>query len=217
MSNAVSSKTNKPDFSAKIQNHRLLQKRHEQIVEAASALFSRKGYHMTTMRNISEACGISLAQLYHYINTKDDILYLFYESIYKRLVPIYDAVELVQSENPLAQLKTLIFSQLQLINESGDKFLTMYTESRHLKKSSLKAVLASEAELVERLEGIIKQGIADGLFKECDTWMVANIIQYLLMIEPLRGWNTKSHYSFSDFSNSLIRFIMNMLGAEDQP
>ncbi len=60
-------------------NADLIQKRHQQIVDGACQLFFKKGYHPTTIRDIARACGMSMGQLYHYISSKDDVLYLVHK------------------------------------------------------------------------------------------------------------------------------------------
>lgn len=49
--------------------------RREIILEAASRLFSTKGYHGTTIRDISDASGILSGSLYAHIKSKEDLLF----------------------------------------------------------------------------------------------------------------------------------------------
>lgn len=46
----------------------------DEILDAAGELFTTLGYTATSTRTIAEAVGIRQASLYHYFNTKDDIL-----------------------------------------------------------------------------------------------------------------------------------------------
>jgi AcrR family transcriptional regulator len=46
----------------------------EEILDAASELFTRKGFESTSTRAIADAVGIRQASLYHHFATKDDIL-----------------------------------------------------------------------------------------------------------------------------------------------
>ena len=57
----------------------LIDHKHQQIVEGACRLFFKKGYHKTTIREIALASGMSMGQLYHYISSKDDVLFLIYK------------------------------------------------------------------------------------------------------------------------------------------
>src|SRR3972149_1304377 len=62
----------------------LIAKRHEQICDAAIRLFSRRGFHQTSVREIAEAASLSIGTLYSYIKTKEDILSLVYQRIFRR-------------------------------------------------------------------------------------------------------------------------------------
>src|SRR5215470_309700 len=46
----------------------------DEILDAASELFTTLGYAGTSTRTIAESVGIRQASLYHYFKTKDDIL-----------------------------------------------------------------------------------------------------------------------------------------------
>ena len=47
----------------------------ERILDAATVLFSEKGYHATTMREIASAVGIKAASLYNHFPGKEDVLH----------------------------------------------------------------------------------------------------------------------------------------------
>ena len=46
-----------------------------QILDAAARVFSERGYHGATMREVAREAGASLAKLYRYIGNKEDLLY----------------------------------------------------------------------------------------------------------------------------------------------
>ena len=46
---------------AQIANKEILQERHEQIVDAAGPLFSKKGYQNTSVRDIASALNMNIA------------------------------------------------------------------------------------------------------------------------------------------------------------
>lgn len=55
----------------------------ESILVESVKLFSEKGFHGTSMRNIATAVGCSLPMLYYYYKNKED---LFYEVAYKEFI-----------------------------------------------------------------------------------------------------------------------------------
>lgn len=46
----------------------------EQIIETARQVFTRQGYHRTTMNDIAEACGIQKGSLYHHFKGKEELM-----------------------------------------------------------------------------------------------------------------------------------------------
>src|SRR5215469_1990078 len=46
-----------------------------EIMEAAVKLFAKKGYHATSISDISEAVGLGRGALYYYIQSKEDLLW----------------------------------------------------------------------------------------------------------------------------------------------
>lgn len=56
------------------------------ILKAAAKIFAEKGYHRTTVRDISRATRMSLAGLYYYFTTKEELLYLIQERCFDTLL-----------------------------------------------------------------------------------------------------------------------------------
>src|SRR5262245_17022166 len=48
----------------------------ERILTVAAKVFADKGFHSTTMRDLSRRTSMSLAGIYHYVSGKDELLYL---------------------------------------------------------------------------------------------------------------------------------------------
>jgi len=200
----------------KIGNKEIVKKKHDQIIRAASELFAKKGYHSTSMRDISDASGINLSYLYHYVSSKDDILYLFYKDLYEDLDVIYQYLEKSKNEDPIEQIKHFIRLILEHIHKKNDEMLTMYTESRHLNRDSLYAVLALESQHIKSIEKLISRGVEKGCFRTDSPHMASNMIQYLLLIEPLRRWNFRHEYTFTRFSELVTDFILKALDVKEE-
>jgi len=143
-------------IKTRIEKPKLVRMKHEQLFEAASELFSKKGYHGTTMRQISDFSGINLSYIYNYVYSKDDILYLFYSLLHEQWNEVYKEHLGSSDEHPVRQIKQFIRAVLEIGYRLKNEILTMYTESRHLQKDSLYAVLSAESEMVNYLVSIQK-------------------------------------------------------------
>jgi AcrR family transcriptional regulator len=49
--------------------------RQKQLYDAAARLFGAQGYHATSLRELAEALGLNKSSLYHYFDSKQDLLY----------------------------------------------------------------------------------------------------------------------------------------------
>ncbi len=198
---------------SKVKNEVLVSEKRARIVDAASKLFSQKGYHRTTMRNISEESGIELSYLYKFISSKDDILFLFHEYVHSKYSPLYKMIESSEGEDPVVLMKNILVLILRILRQIPSEILTMYSESRHLEKDSLKVVLQKETQMIKIIEGLIKRGVECGKFKVNESFLAANIIQYLITIECIRGWSFKKNNTSKSIEDSVINFIMAGLGS----
>jgi AcrR family transcriptional regulator len=52
----------------------LIEARRNQILDAATEVFSRKGFHRATTKEIARAAGVSEGTIYNYFDSKDDLL-----------------------------------------------------------------------------------------------------------------------------------------------
>ena len=198
-------------IKAKVENPELIKRKHLQIVNAAKDLFCKKGYHQTTMRDISSASQIELSYMYRYISGKNDILYLFYKHLSGKWKKYFEELGNSPDGDTIEQLRKFIWSFLNLANKYNREILTMYTESRHLESNWLQMILEAESENTKLIEKFLKAGVSKGIFKIEDTFMTANIIQYLLVIKAMRGWNFKDRYGFEKFVEIITNYILNSL------
>lgn len=58
----------------------------ERLLSVAAGVFAAKGYHPTTMRELSRATGMSLAGMYYYVRGKDELLQLIQERCFTRVL-----------------------------------------------------------------------------------------------------------------------------------
>ncbi|MBT4088997.1 MAG: TetR/AcrR family transcriptional regulator [Deltaproteobacteria bacterium] len=195
-----------------VEDSELIEKKHKQIVKAANELFSKHGYHKTSMRDIAKATGINLSYLYNFISSKNDILFLFYKSLHKKLwVELYEDLDKSTDKNPVEQLSDFLKEVLIINNTYRDEIRTMYTETRHLEKESLQAVLSTESRFIRQIEKLISRGVEQGVFTTEDSHFAANIIQYCIGFNVLRDWNFKDRYTFTRSIDLLVDFVLKSL------
>jgi AcrR family transcriptional regulator len=102
----------------------------EFILRNAARIFAEKNYHSTTMRDISRATGVSLAGLYHYCKSKEELLFLIQDNCFGRVLESLE--ERLRGEaDPLARLRIFIENHLSFFaaNMAEMKVLSHEAES----------------------------------------------------------------------------------------
>ena len=102
----------------------------EFILRNAASIFAEKNYHSTTMRDISRATGVSLAGLYHYCKSKEELLFLIQDNCFRRVLESLEE-RLRDEADPLARLRIFIENHLSFFaaNMAEMKVLSHEAES----------------------------------------------------------------------------------------
>ena len=188
-----------------------IEKKHQQIIEGACRVFLEKGYHPTTIREISKAAGMSMGQLYHYVSSKDDVLFLIHRHMQ---IAFFNHMKNLEKADDADAVQTLVRSlrhSLPFLVENKKLFQFIYRESKYLNKNHLQVVLQMDDRNIVQywrnlLEAIkIQKNIA------IDIDFAANIIAYLSVFLPMRGWNLKDR-PMKDLLEMLIKYILRAIG-----
>lgn len=169
----------------------LIDRKQGQIVEGACRVMFQKGFHGTSIRDVAAACNMSMGQLYHYIASKDDILYLVHRHMQELWFQHLRDSGFEEIDDPSLRLETTLRLTLEFIHRNQELILFIYTESKYLDKKYLRKVL----EIDDRnIVGFYRKLLADlpgaQLDEQCkDT--AANLIAFLMVFLSLRGWNLK--------------------------
>lgn len=102
----------------------------EFILRNAARIFAEKNYHSTTMRDISRATKISLAGLYHYCSSKEELLFLIQDNCFGRVLERLEE-QLKDVNDPLKKLRIFIENHLSFFaaNMAEMKVLSHEAES----------------------------------------------------------------------------------------
>lgn len=191
----------------------LIDQKHRQIVKGACRLFFKKGYHRTTIREISDASGMSMGQLYHYISSKDDVLFLTYKHMQRVWYDYLLRSGIEKIEDPVERLARAVRYTLEFMVENKELILFIYTETKYLEKKYLRVVMKMDD---RNVVGFWRRLLKDLNIRSplsCDEDFLANFISYLMVFLPLRGWNLKEKPN-QDHLDFLIDFIIKGLGIE---
>ena len=83
----------------------------EFILRTAARIFAEKSYHSTSMRDISRATEVSLAGLYHYCKSKEELLFLIQDNCFGHVLERLEQ-RLRDATEPIEKLRLVIENHL---------------------------------------------------------------------------------------------------------
>jgi AcrR family transcriptional regulator len=144
--------------------------REDQLLEVATRLFREKGYHNTSMQDIADGLGVQKASLYHYIESKEQLL----RRLLKRAAAILGAQidEIYEAELPPAEkLRQALQNHAVTMMEHLNLVSVYLSEYRNLSPQQLEQILATRRHYERVLIRILEDGIASGDFRPVNVKM----------------------------------------------
>lgn len=135
---------------------RVSQAKLQVILRHAAQEFSEKGYEGASIRDISRSSGVSLAGLYYYIKSKQELLYLIQIYTFKTIVARLEK-RLKVADEPVEKLHMLVQNHLEYFLRHPLEMKVLSHEDEALEGEYRKEVL----EVKRRY-----YGIALGIFEE---------------------------------------------------
>ena len=144
-------------------------KRRREIALRAMKLFSEKGFDRTSVREISEACGMAKGSLYDYFTDKEDVLA---EVVSASLQVWRDHVQDLRSSErlPDARIRELLIRTVHRMSDQGISLLAFMgivrrEPKRFTSHPLVRPVEALSKETQDAVARWIEEGRAHGIFK----------------------------------------------------
>ena len=103
----------------------------DEILRQAAAVFCARGYHQASIRDIARATGVSLAGLYYYFSSKEHLLYLIQRHAFETILAESRSA-LALLEDPEARLRRFIGLHLEYFLEHPNEMKVLTHEERAL-------------------------------------------------------------------------------------
>ncbi len=104
-------------------------RRRQDVVGTAAALFARRGFQATSMDELSEATGLRSGGLYHYIGSKQRLLLAIFEQLMDPLLERAAEIEAGGAE-PETRLRALVRAWVAHIEAHLDH-MSVFAQERH--------------------------------------------------------------------------------------
>ena len=212
MNRVKKSKIGKKEVKTRIKNANLIDFRRKQIIEGAIKVFTAKGFHSATVREIAEEAGLTMGSLYNYIRSKEDIIYIVYDYI-TRILREEVKQAIAGISDPKERLKSALRQNLDSIYKYQDVVMFIYKASNFLDRESLHDVLARETEYIELFEDLLRGYFEEKEVNETRLRLAADLLTYIPVIVTFRRWSLKRRFDSMDTAmKDILDFVL--LGIE---
>jgi AcrR family transcriptional regulator len=113
--------------------------------DTALRLFAENGFKQVTMRDLAQRVGLKPGSIYHYIESKEQLLFEFLEEVYDALLLPNRRVSTVTATTSSARLQSFVISHIQVYRSIPLHFQLLEKERRSL-TGAYDAALTSNAE-----------------------------------------------------------------------
>lgn len=177
------------------------------ILDAALTLFVKKGYHGTSIQDISVASGITKGGLYHYLKTKEEILFLLHDRFICEGLSSMKSIER-EILSPKDKLIKMLKRHLELIYEYIDEITIFYKEWTNLGPENYRNAKQKRTEYENILIKVIEEGKEKGIFNVEDSRI---IIFYIIGASNFmyHWYDPKGEKPFEDLSRIFLNFVTN--------
>lgn len=99
------------------------------IQEAALKIFTKQGYHGTSVREIAEAAGVSLGNIYNYYSTKEDIFVALVDRLAQQMARLQqERLSPILGHMGDGDLRKLADTVREIVSENPDYWRLMYID-----------------------------------------------------------------------------------------
>jgi AcrR family transcriptional regulator len=135
------------------------------LLDTACALFARKGYFATSIREIASAMGIQKASLYYYISSKEDLIYQISKTATEHVTACVNAA-LAQVSSPEERLYAFITSHVAGLLQHQNWHAAANEELMHAFSAGRKKEIVAMRDAYEHMaRGILEDAQSAGLIR----------------------------------------------------
>lgn len=183
--------------------------RREQILTVAGHLFSQRGYHATSMRELAKELNLQGGSLYAHIASKEELLLEVVRLAAKRFLAVLDSLQ----GDPVAKMKDLVRGHLQVIAQELPRATVFFHEWKHLSPPLLEEAKALRHRYKEGVQRVIQEGVEQGVF-HVPSVRLATLFVLSALNWTYQWYRPEGPLSLDQLSEAYATLILRALGVE---
>ena len=185
------------------------------IVEAILDLSNRQGFHATSLRNLSKACGVSMGGMYSYFDSKNTLLVMILAEVSAVTTEVLGAPPSGMVDRPADHLDWLIETHIRLTEAMIPWFVFAFMEAKSFPLPARRMATDSEEATEKIIADVLDRGVSSGIFAVENPGLTAALIKPLLQDWYVkRSKHRKRGTSIERYIAGVKRFVDNAIKVE---
>lgn len=189
------------------------QEKRKKLLQHAAMIFAKKGYEKTSLEEIASRLKLSKASLYHYVRSKEEVLYL---------------IQLEALEEILEEIRALIASDVEpdtKLKQVIERYIRSATRKHiigALRQQELilpekwrRKIIAKRDEFDSLCRLVIQEGIATGDFQAVN-WKMSYMAMMGALNWIIKWYSPQGDMSVEEICKAMTYFILSGFGIETE-
>jgi AcrR family transcriptional regulator len=190
----------------------MIPSRHDQklefILRTAARIFAEKSYHSTSMRDISRETNVSLAGLYHYCKSKEELLFLIQDNCFGRVLERLEE-RLQDVEDPIVKLGLFIENHLSFFAANMSEMKVLSHEAESLRGDLYTHVSTRKDNYTKLARQILREVQETQENKQPIDLTVATYALFGMMNWIYNWYDPQGKLKVSDLAGNLLQLFLN--------
>lgn len=179
-----------------------------QILKTAAKVFAEHGYDRASMSQLAKACQISKANIYHYYDSKDALLFDLLDTYLRNL---RDRLQKIDGSalSPEAQLNALVKEVMLAYHGADDEHRVQATGIPALPAKQQKVLRGYQREMVTQMSSIVKN-VAPDKFADDAQILLETTMSIFGMLNWFYMWNRDpSEQARVNYAKTVTDIVLN--------
>jgi AcrR family transcriptional regulator len=200
-----------PDVSVKSDSTgpptRNRRRRDDELLGAAARVFADRGYSDASVQDVADELGILKGSLYHYIKTKEDLLFWLLEGVHNDVERIREEVAAIEGLDPLERIAEWVRRQVLYNMDNLDRISIYYHDMDRLSPGRLEILTQKRKADSRFIINLIREAQAQELADPAlDARVLSNCL-FATVIWIYRWYNPNGQISRAKIADTCAEYV----------
>jgi AcrR family transcriptional regulator len=183
-------------------------RREDEVAAAAVKVFREHGYADASVQDVADELGILKGSLYHYIETKEDLLYRVLMELHEQVEEILERVAAEEGLAPLERLDLYVREQVEFNVQNLARVSIYYDDVDRLSDARRKEIFERRKVHERYVTGLIEEAQKNGeAASEVDPHILANCI-FATVIWTYKWFRPGGKVNREKLASSVVQFVL---------